>query len=360
MGFMDAIGQVLGGFNAVKQIDTDGFDFREKRAAAQAARDQAAQQYEQQNEDYLAKSGSEAAIGGMPEQELGGMLPADLDPIRRKAAIARMVGQSAQAKSSLEDQKTYRDLVRQDRAGQQRIQQIDRTAEVRKPLQDDQQAAAMDRLEKTLSAREREGTLDREMARTLAEIRKSGGGGGGARKPYWNVKERRTDFLTNEEVGSVPQGTYTDVVTGRGQANSGDEGMNTIVQNLDDSLANYEQSQKGIGMLVPSSMNVAWDRYRSALQSAGQIFGRQFLKDTRVSEQDREAYSKTIGQPNRWLTVLDPREARRRLDLIKKMAQKYPGIGEAGGEGGQDAAPPRPPGVPAGATFDPVTRRWRL
>lgn len=124
MGFMDGIRDVLGGFNAVKQIDSDGFDWREKRAAQQAARDQEVQQYEQANQDYLTKAGSEAMIGGMPESEAGGVLPADLDPIRRKAAIARMVGQSAQAKSSLEDQKTYRDILRQDRVGQQRLDQI--------------------------------------------------------------------------------------------------------------------------------------------------------------------------------------------------------------------------------------------
>ena len=364
MGFLDGIRDVVGGFNAVKRIDDTGFDWREQDAAQQFARDRQVEEARQQDEDRAVNQIADAYAGseGGQEPDVSPLLQG-IEQRRQKFMLDRARGVGKERKSALEEQKTYRDLARQQYANAGRIGAIEKTAEVKAPLQDDQQAAAMDRLERTLAAREREGTLDREMARTLAEIRRSGAGSGGARKPYWNVKEKRTDFLTNEEVGSVPQGTYTDVVTGRGQANSGDEGMNTIVQNLDDSLANYEQSQKGLGMLVPSSMNVAWDRYRSALQSAGQIFGRQFLKDTRVSEQDREAYAKTIGQPSRWLTVLDPKEARRRLDLIKKMSMKYPGIGESGGGGGQDIespAPPRPPGVPAGATFDPVTRRWRL
>ena len=49
MGFLDSIGTVLGGFNDVRQIDKDGFDFREKRRQAEMDRQQQQQDWEQQN-----------------------------------------------------------------------------------------------------------------------------------------------------------------------------------------------------------------------------------------------------------------------------------------------------------------------
>jgi len=123
-GFLQSIGTLLGGFNDVKQIDKDGFDFREKRRQAELQRQQQQQEWEQQNQDYSVKAGAEAAVGGMSEGDLGSTLPAQLSNDQRKAAIARMIGQSAQAKSSLEDQKTYRDLTRQGMQGDQREKEI--------------------------------------------------------------------------------------------------------------------------------------------------------------------------------------------------------------------------------------------
>jgi hypothetical protein len=331
MGFLDSIGTLLGGFNDVKQIDTDGFDFREKRRQEEIRRQQQQQEWEQQNtqfgnqqEDRAVNQVADVLAGSEGAEPDVNPLLAGIEQSKRAFMLDRARGVSKERKSSLARQKAESDFYLRSMTEGGQDKRLDKRLDVVKSEGDANRGS-----------REGVAGADREVdwAR-IAAMMARGGQGGTARKPYWNVKEKRTDFLTNEEVGSVPQGTYTDVVTGRQAANSGDEGMNTIVQNLDDSLANYEQSQKGLGMLVPSSMNVAWDRYRSSLQSAGQIFGRQFLKDTRVSEQDREAYAKTIGQPDRWLTVLDPKEARRRLDLIKKMAQKYPEVA-GGGQGGE-------------------------
>jgi len=362
MGFLDSIGTVLGGFNDVKQIDSDGFDFREKRRQADLARQQQQEQWQQENTQFgnqqEDRSVNQVAdvLAGAPNGQEPDVSPllSGIDQSRRAFMLDRARGVSKERKSALARQKAESDayLRSMTESGQ------DSRLGARLGVVQSEGAA-------NRGSREGVAGADREVDWARIAAMMSRGGQSAARKPYYNVAEKRTDFLTNDEIGAAPPGMYTDVTSGRAQANSGDEGMNTIVQNLDDSLANYEQSQKGLGMLVPSSMNVAWDRYRSALQSAGQIFGRQFLKDTRVSEQDREAYAKTIGQPDRWLTVLDPKEARRRLDLIKKMAQKYPEIAGAGGQGGEGGGgggptPPRPPGVPEGARFDPITRRWRL
>jgi len=332
VGFLDSIGTLLGGFSDVKQIDSDGFDFREKRRQEELQRQQQQQQWAQENttfgqkqEERGLKMGEDVLAAGGGEQDVEPFLQM-MSPEQRVPALKLLRGRAGERKSALAREKALSDAYLrsigergQDRRLDWRLDSTESEGAAgrksREQIAADSQQAAMERVVEMLA-----GSKD---------------GGGGARKPYWNVKEKRTDFLTNEELGQFPQGTYTDVTTGRSQSNSGNEGMGVIIQNLDDSLANYEESQKGLGMLTPSSMNVAWDRYRSALQSAGQIFGRQFLKDTRVSEQDRQAYAATIGQPSRWLTLLDPKEARRRFSLIKNMAAKYPGVGEAeGGDSG--------------------------
>jgi hypothetical protein len=184
------------------------------------------------------------------------------------------------------------------------------------------------------------------------------GGGGGARKPYWNVKEKRTDFLTNEEVGSVPQGTYTDVVSGRQSATSGQQGeaTSTLISNLDDALKGYEATQGGLGRFVPSAVSptkaVAWDRYKSTLQSAAQMMGRKILSDNRVSDQDRQAYAATIGVPSEWITALDPTQARKRLDLLKSLAGDYESKYGGGGQGGE----PPPAGGRGGGVAQPRSK----
>jgi hypothetical protein len=95
-----------------------------------------------------------------------------------------------------------------------------------------------------------------------------------------------------------------------------------------------------LGRFVPSAVSptkaVAWDRYKSTLQSAAQMMGRKILADNRVSDQDRQAYAATIGVPSEWITALDPTQARKRLDLLKSLAGDYESkYGDGGGRGGQ-------------------------
>ena len=341
MGFLDGIRDVVGGFNAVKRIDDTGFDWREQDAAQQFARDRQVEEARQQDEDRAVNQIADAYAGaeGGQEPDVSPLLQG-IEQRRQKFMLDRARGVGKERKSALEEMKTYRDMNRQYLQNSGRIGAIEKTAELKAPLQDDQQAAAMERLEKTLTAREREGTLDREMARTLAEIRRSGAGGG-ARKPYWNVAEKRTDFLTGEELAGVPQGTYTDITTGRQNATKSDQAGATgkLIQNVDSALTQYEKTQEGMGRVVPSMLSpskaVAWDRYQSTLQSAAQMLGRKVLQDNRVSDQDRQAYAKTIGQTSEILTMLDPGEARRRLDLLKSLDQDYEAKYGGGGEGEQ-------------------------
>ena len=98
-GFLDGLKTLAGGWSDVRQIDKDGFDFREKRAAQQAARDQDLQQYQQANEDWATKAATEADLGGAEPDAIEGMIPGN---VNKALTLARMKGLGLQSKSALE------------------------------------------------------------------------------------------------------------------------------------------------------------------------------------------------------------------------------------------------------------------
>ena len=358
MGFLDSIGTVLGGFNDVKQIDKDGFDFREKRRQAEMDRQQQQQDWEQQNtrfgnqqEDRAVNQVADVLAGSEGEEPDVNPLLAGIEQSKRAFMLDRARGVSKERKSSLARQKAESDFYLRSMTEGGQDKRLDKRLDVVKSEGDANRGS-----------REGVAGADREVdwARIAAMMSRGGGqgGGGGARKPYWNVKEKRTDFLTNEEVGSVPQGTYTDVVSGRQSATAGQQGeaTSTLISNLDDALKGYEATQGGLGRFVPSAVSptkaVAWDRYKSTLQSAAQMMGRKILADNRVSDQDRQAYAATIGVPSEWITALDPTQARKRLDLLKSLAGDYESKYGGGGQGGE----PPPAGGRGGGVAQPRSK----
>jgi len=123
MGFLDSIGTLLGGFNDVKQIDSTGFDFREKRRQEELARQQQQQEWEQSNAEFQRQQ-EEADIAGLAEASLApgatpesvesGLKP-DVQGARRKFMLDRAAGRSLQSKSTLADAADYRKrLMRSD------------------------------------------------------------------------------------------------------------------------------------------------------------------------------------------------------------------------------------------------------
>ena len=132
MGFLDSIGTLLGGFNDVKQIDSTGFDFREKRRQEELARQQQQQEWEQSNAEFQRQQ-EEADIAGLAEASLApGATPESVDAglkpnvqgARRKFMLDRATGRSAQSKSSLASQKANTDWMLKQMGGDQRLEEI--------------------------------------------------------------------------------------------------------------------------------------------------------------------------------------------------------------------------------------------
>lgn len=152
-------------------------------------------------------------------------------------------------------------------------------------------------------------------------------GAGSWQKLMLNGKPIYYNILTGEQ-RDAPEGAV-DLSTGR--ANLKDERaigtFESLMTDTDNALKRYEQHFKGFERITPSFMNpekaVARDRYVSKLQELAQVVGRTILGDNRVSDQDRQAYAAAIGQPNEYLMIVDPTEARQRLDSLRRAQEDY-------------------------------------
>jgi hypothetical protein len=106
MGFADGLRELLGGFNAVRRIDQDGFDWREKDKAAQFARDRAMQVAGQQDEDRAVGQVTDALSAQDFDQEpdLAAVQPLlqGIAQERQKAFLATALGRRKQQKDYLE------------------------------------------------------------------------------------------------------------------------------------------------------------------------------------------------------------------------------------------------------------------
>jgi hypothetical protein len=106
MGFADGLRELLGGFNAVRRIDQDGFDWREKDAAAQFERDRARQVAGQQDEDRAVGQVTDAlsAQDFDREPDLSAVQPLmqGIAQERQKALLETALGKRKQQKNYLE------------------------------------------------------------------------------------------------------------------------------------------------------------------------------------------------------------------------------------------------------------------
>lgn len=124
MGFLDSLGTVLGGFNDVKQIDKDGFDFREQRAAQQFARDREVEMARQADETRDLGMAEDILVGGGEEGDIQPFL-SNLDPARRVPALKLLQGRAGERKSALEATKAYNNILLQrskNEAAQERVE----------------------------------------------------------------------------------------------------------------------------------------------------------------------------------------------------------------------------------------------
>jgi hypothetical protein len=315
-GFLGGLGTLFGGFNTARRIDEEGFDFREAERAKQFARDRAEEEARQADENRGIGLTSEYLLGGgQPDDEFAQQaFGPEVDEAKRRFYTGAAVGRGAQAKSSLEGQRQtnryYRDLFKHRSA--ERLVGL-RGAE----RQDAMKLDAKLRAAQPLSPEEQRRWDEYGRRTDVMRDRPVGGGGLGVPKAVFNTETRQEEFLTPDQLRAAPPGKYSSTVTGRQQV--GEEtaqgSMDVLIKQADAVLNRYE----GSSIFSPLEKAAAWSQYQSVIGSLGQVLGRSVLRDQRVSQQDREVYTNTIGLTSFVLAELAPDEARKRLDLLLRL-----------------------------------------
>jgi hypothetical protein len=124
MGFLGGLTELLGGFAAKNQIDKDGFDWREKRAAEQFQRDRDVELARQADEDravgqiadVLASQEGEPDTSSIPQEVLGGV---------NKWRVQQALGKLPERRSRIEAAKAEAQYGRELLKGAQREREIE-------------------------------------------------------------------------------------------------------------------------------------------------------------------------------------------------------------------------------------------
>ena len=177
-GFLSGLGELLGGFNAARRIDKEGFDWREKAAQAEAARQQQQTGWQQQNEDWATKAATEASLGAPEGEDISSLIPYE-QGINKARVMARARGAGLQSKSALKGQDIYNRqneiLLRNQGAldvTKERGDQAQALARVKASLDAGEQPSPRD-----IALIQMRGAVQKDVATTLAGMRGASGTG---------------------------------------------------------------------------------------------------------------------------------------------------------------------------------------
>ncbi len=329
-GFLSGLGELLGGFNAQRRIDKEGFDWREKQQAAEFERQrerelagQQNQQFETSQNEALSKQLADVAEGTPEGTDLESMIPAQVDQARRKFIASRAKGLQVQNKRQMA-------LL----TGGQRMGELDKRLQAQMAaLQNTREFQAAQQEERLEAAQQgREYSADRAMERTLAMLQGRGGGQGVGR---WKPIERMN--LETGEVVVVDPATaaqHPELYGSPPTAAQKDraEASTAIVPAMDAAkeaakryLATGGASK--MGALIPgvapfTDAGVAWEDYRGQLKLAASRLGRS-IEGARMSDQDRAAYTEALATLNQAAAMAQPDAAIfARLERAKKLAEQ--------------------------------------
>ena len=203
-GLLSGIGELLGGFSAKEQIDKEGFDWREKRKAAQFERDRLEEEARQQDEDRAVNIGRDVLLGqeeGAAEPDLTSLIPGQTN---RAITMGRIRGAVAQSKPALESMKLSNRVYEQDIKGKQRLDEIAARGDEMMKLEEKRQSRPLTAYEEARLTYLKDAD-EKDRAVQMARINRPGGGGGG--RPF------RSPGTVNPETGEA--GTWQIYPDGR-------------------------------------------------------------------------------------------------------------------------------------------------
>ena len=121
-GFLGGLTDLLGGWNAARRIDTEGFNWREKQAQQDFLRQRQRTEAQQQDEDRAVNIGRDVMLGADEgeEPDLSKLLPGYDQGLTK----ARVRGAVAQSRPALQAQQAYARQALEETRGGQRLAEI--------------------------------------------------------------------------------------------------------------------------------------------------------------------------------------------------------------------------------------------
>lgn len=396
MGFLDGIRDVVGGFNAVKRIDDTGFDWREQDAAQQFARDRQVEEARQSDEDRAVNQIADAYAGaeGGQEPDVSPLLQG-IEERRQKFMLDRARGVGKERKSALEDQRRYRE---ESIAGIRGRNALDVTAARGDEAQEAIQLREKLARERTLSPADqaRLNALEKMNADRIAAGDRRSASGGSSRRPTkvggvddqgragtWLIyPDQSREFMPaaatagtrgKEESKAAAMQAYTELMdeydSMGGQPEDGLEARATGLYRTgagklgyDPATSTYQAGVRGFVPLMARALGHVGVLTELDVERTEALFPK--AGDTLAEKTRKKRLLTEIMVGARPMPFKFERDTRDGWGPNGEPPQRPGGGGEPpqppAPTGGTTPTPPRPRGVPAGAKFDPVTRRWRL
>jgi hypothetical protein len=356
MGFLDGLRDVLGGFNDVKQIDQNGFEFRELRDQAEWQRQRQRQLAQQQDETRDLGMAEDVLVGGGSEGDIQPFLQS-VDPSRRGAIDSLLKGKAGERKSAIEDRKNINALTIQQLRGGQKLDEIDARADA---------AQALARVKADLEAGRQPSPRDLALIQERGKVQEG----------LFNRAEAGRNARFERGLTGRPQRVQTTDENGNavwGWVTPGQQGVPLAPTAIERQVSGMADTVRGnVGEMAKLAPDVVSGPISGRISKASQALlgphGKEGEFDFDANAVIDTVYVKSGKQINdtemKILRQMVPDRSRGNLEEQVRLFGEYANslLQKYGGKGGGGSAttPPRPPGVPEGARFDPVTRRWRL
>jgi hypothetical protein len=307
MGFLDEVGQtvggLLGGFNARRRIDKEGFDWQAKAAQDEALRQQQNTEWQQGQDDRLVNQLADVSLGApqgtdagpAPEPDLESMIPQEVQGARRKFMAAQAAGKVAQSKPALQAQTAYNQRMLQgdkDAAAQAREET---KGEIRKKILDHIESIRQDQ---QMSPREKELQIARaEQQMTMFGLAEAGR----------NARFQQGQEGLNDRFSRGPSGAGGGRSMASGDVNrisEMDTALGLLRNELGPQMAETGAGSKA-GAILPNfiseytGIGTASKARQALIDKAKQIIGKS-LEGGVLRKEDEIKYTKilpTIGDP---------------------------------------------------------------
>lgn len=344
---LSGLGEIFGGFSAKRQIDEDGFDWREKRQAEQFERNRRVELARQQDEDRAVNQIADVLVtqDGDPDTSA---IPQAVLGADAEWRVKQALGKLPERKSSIEAMKVNAQVARDQAKHRDRMEEIEVLESNRRARPLTQAEEARLQFLREESDRRSRQFYDAEAGRNRRFDSMPVPITTGEYDPYGNP------IVQYQPRSAVPGMTAvrpnTAEYRARKEGELGRESMSTNLDTIQRQLDAVKQFSGTAAFTSPMDAYNARETYKASIQNLA-IAANRVLGDTsgRYSDVDRQVAAAMLGVASDPILIANPEMAQARLDEARKSLDALGGVAARvrplRPSGGQ-APSPQPQGAP--------------